>query len=205
MFITQYTSLRTVVIVLCSTSSNLERPLAYLLVVLAVTITTILCLPIRPYSTGWNTTSVPLTWLSEDARCRKGTAVLLESRSSQHSPTNPSLKPNEKCSNLETWWYWLSCPFGAFSCCSTLNSSLVAPITPSEPHQRDVYCPGHEATIRPFVFGYFSTQQSGRLSYGMMSKTMLMLSLQTDWDASLTVSSRILYVDSGTGSAAPSG
>ena len=151
MFITQHTSLRTVVVVLCSTSSILERPLAYLLVVLALTIPTVLCLPMRPYSTGWNTTSVPLTWLSEDARCRKGTAVLLGIRSSQHSPTTPSLKSNKKCSNLETWWYWLSCPFGAFSCYSTLNSSLVAPITPSEPHQTDVYCPGHEATIRPFV------------------------------------------------------
>jgi hypothetical protein len=151
MFITQYTSLPTVIIVLCSTSSILERPLAYLLVVLALTIPTILCLPMRPYSTGWDTTSVPLTWLSEDARCCKGTAVLLESRSSQRSPATTSLKSNKKCSNLETWWYWLSCPFGAFSCCYTLNSFLVAPITPSEPHQTNVYCPGHEATIRPFV------------------------------------------------------
>jgi hypothetical protein len=54
--ITQHTSLPTVAILLCFTSSILERLLTYLIVVLDLTIPTILCLSIRPYSTRWNNT-----------------------------------------------------------------------------------------------------------------------------------------------------
>jgi hypothetical protein len=80
--ITQHTSLPTVSILLCSTSSILERSLAYLLAVPALPTLPFLSPPICPHVAGWSTTSISLTWPSEDARCPKDTAAPLEGQSS---------------------------------------------------------------------------------------------------------------------------